>query len=448
MNRGMLLLLLAAATILAACAHAPTTAIAGTHAPRPDPSAMADPTTFDARRDLILAVDNPIVAPPPHAGSNLLGYGAAGRYRSGQRAIATLAELKRRYGLREVAGWPIAPLGLYCVVLRPAPGVDRVALLAALARDERVRIAEPLQDYHLYSGPSGGVRYNDPYVGLQRGFADIDAALAQKVSQGKGVDVAVVDTGVDATHPDLKGRINGVHDMVDGPSGGSSGNRHGTEVAGVIAAVGDNHLGIVGIAPEATLSVYQACWESGGNDSARCNTFTLAKALAALTESDARIINLSLGGPEDPLLEQLLLGLLRQGRIVVAALPPAGRIEGFPAATRGVIVVGSAQASKSPSGVIRAPGEDILTTQPDGNYDFASGSSLAAAHVSGIAALLLSLSPELDASAFRGILRQSSSTPDGGHVVNAAAAIGALGGGRTARLAAGPAHHDAVVRGR
>lgn len=442
MNRGMLLLL-AAATILAACAHAPRTAIAD--AQRTDASVPADPTTFDAGRDLILAVDNPIVA-PPHAGSNLLGYGSTGQYRSGQRAIATLAELKQRYGLREVAGWPIAPLGLYCVVLRPAPGVDRVALLAALALDERVRIAEPLQEYHLYSAPSGGVRYNDPYVGLQRGFADIDAALAQQVSQGQGVDVAVVDTGVDASHPDLKGRIRGVHDMVDGP-GGASGNRHGTEVAGVIAAVGDNHLGIVGIAPEATLSVYQACWEPGGNDGARCNTFTLARALAALVESDARIINLSLGGPEDPLLEQLLLGLLRQGRIVVAALPPAGRVEGFPAATRGVIVVGSAQASKSPSGVVRAPGEDILTTQPHGNYDFASGSSLAAAHVSGIAALLLSLSPDLDASAFRGILRQSSSTTDGGRVVNAAAAIGALGG-RTARLAAGPAQHDAVVRGR
>src|SRR3546814_10395958 len=102
------------------------------------------------------------------------------------------------------------------------------------------------------------------------------------------------------------------------------------------------------------------------------------------------------GGPSAPLLEQLLDALLQQDRIVVVAMPPDGRIDGFPAATPGVIVVRSAQASAGQTGVMDAPGEDILTTQPDGRYDFASGSSLAAAHVSGIAALLLSLSPDID----------------------------------------------------
>src|SRR3546814_1801458 len=73
-----------------------------------------------------------------------------------------------------------------------------------------------------------------------------------------------------------------------------------------------------------------------------------------------------------------------------------------------------------------APGEDILTTQPDGRYDFAAGSSLAAAHVSGIAALLLSLSPDIDPHAVRRILRRSSTTPGESHLVNAAAAIEVL----------------------
>src|SRR3546814_20730360 len=88
------------------------------------------------------------------------------------------------------------------------------------------------------------MRYNDPYVQLQRGFAEIDAALAQRVSQGEGVDVALVDTGVDTAHPDLKGRIRGIHDMVGDSVKTMYGDRHGTEVAGIIAAVGNNRLEI------------------------------------------------------------------------------------------------------------------------------------------------------------------------------------------------------------
>lgn len=422
--------LLLAAAMSAACAHAQPGTPADGNAGTGSAGAMAqadDAASTGDQRDIVLAVDNPISPPASRAASNVLGYGAAQGYRNGQRAMSVLAELKQRYGLREVAGWPIKPLGLYCAVLRPGPGVDRDALLKALSADARVRIAEPLHEYDLYSQPSTGVRYNDPYVPLQRGFAEIDAAIAQRTSQGKGVEVALVDTGVDTGHPDLRGRIRGVHDMVgDDAAAGGGDDRHGTEVAGVIAAVGDNHVGIVGIAPQATLSVYKACWHAPGTRGARCNTFTLAKAMAALLDADARIINLSLGGPPDTLLGQLLAALLRQDRIVIAAMPPDGRIEGFPAATPGVIVVRSAQALDTAAGAMSAPGKDILTTQPDGRYDFASGSSLAAAHVSGIAALLLSISPGLRAGTVRDILRRTSAGPGGSPMVNAAAAVAAL----------------------
>jgi subtilisin family serine protease len=432
MKPGIALLLAAAMT--AACAHAQPRAPGETDADAGGavPAQAQGDAVAEGERDIVLAVANPI-SPPPRAGSNMLGYGAAQRYRNGQRAMSTLAELKQRYGLREIAGWPIKPLGLYCAVLRPAPGVDRDELIEMLSRDARVRIAEPLHEYDLYAQPSTGVRYNDPYVTLQRGFAEIDAALAQRTSQGKGVDVAIVDTGVDTGHPDLKGRIRGVHDLVGDAAAAADDARHGTEVAGVIAAVGDNHLGIVGVAPQARLSVYKACWHAPGTRGARCNTFTLAKAMAALLDTDARIINLSLGGPTDTLLGQLLAVLVRQDRIVIAAMPPDGRIEGFPAATPGVIVVRSAQALDAVDGVMNAPGKDILTTQPDGRYDFASGSSLAAAHVSGIAALLLSMSPDLGADAVRDILRRTSSGPGGYPMVNAAAAVAALDHARPER---------------
>lgn len=418
-------LLLAAAAALGACAHAPPVASpdgAGGEAITVRGQAAA----IDGQRDIVVTLANPVAPPAAHAASNVLGYGMAGGYRNGRRAMSALAQLKQRYGLREIAGWPIVPLGVYCAVLRPAPGVDREVLLEALARDERVRIAEPLHEYDLYARPSAAdARYDDPYVGLQHGLADIDAVSAQRISRGRGVDVALVDTGVDRAHPDLKGRIRGAYNMVDGDGAAFDGDRHGTEIAGVIAAVGDNHEGIVGVAPEATLSIYKACWHSASPGFARCNTFTLAKALAALVGAGPRIVNLSLGGPSDLLLEQLLEALLRQDRIVIAAMPPSGRVEGFPAATSGVIVVRAAQAQAAPAGVMDAPGTDILTTQPNGRYDFASGSSLAAAHVSGIAALLLSLSPELDADDVRRILRRSAAAGGSG-LVNAAVAVAAL----------------------
>ena len=428
-----LAILLAVTMSLAACTHASPRAV-DDRAGFDGPEVPGEAAAIDSQRDIVLAVANPVSSPiAPHAASNMLGYGGAGQYRKGQRAISTLAELKRQYGLREIVGWPIKPLELYCAVLRPAPGTDRDALLRALSGDARVQIAEPLQEYGLYAGQSAGRSYNDPYVRLQRGFTEIDAAVAQRSSQGRGVDVALVDTGVDVAHPDLRGRIRGAYNMVDSDAAAFNHDRHGTEVAGIIAAIGDNRLGIVGVAPQATLSVYKACWHPAGSGSARCNTFTLAKALAALIDSDVRIINLSLGGPPDRLLGQLLAALLRQDRIVVAALPPSGRIEGFPAAIPGVIVVGSTPAPEAPAGVMTAPGKDILTTRPEGRYDFASGSSLAAAHVSGIAALLLSLSPDLDAGAVRAILRRSSGMP-GDRVVNAAAAISALPAQHTAEL--------------
>jgi subtilisin family serine protease len=425
-----------AVVLFAWCAHAQAmpAPMLGQDAGVASTGPVAGAAMVDGARDIIVTVDNPILPPAPHAASNVVGYGGARHYRAGQRAMSTLAQLKRRYGLRELAGWPIKPLGVYCAVLRPAAGVDRDAVLETLSGDERVRIAEPLHEYALFAHGADGVRRNDPYVDLQRGFAEIDAAAAQRMSEGRGVEVALVDTGVDLSHPDLKGRVRGIRNLVDDDAAAFNGDRHGTEVAGIIAAVGDNHQGIVGVAPQATLSVYKACWRVPGGAGAGCNTFTLAKALAALMDTDARIINLSLGGPRDTLLERLLAALLRQDRIVVAAMPPDGRVGGFPAATPGVLVVRSSQSPKGPAGVVDAPGDDILTTQPDGRYDFASGSSLAAAHVSGIAALLLSVSPDLDADAVRRILLQSSGVVDGHPMVNAAAAVASLPDARVAAV--------------
>jgi len=424
-------LLLAAVAALNACAVASPKAAADRTGAG---SAIATAASMDSERDIVLAVANPIDPPAMHAGSSLLGYAPSKFYGAGQRAAATLAELKRSYGMREVTGWPIKALDLYCVVLKPPPGMPRDALLKALASDTRVQLAQPLHDYDVYTSkplakgspanrPSAP-QDNDPYATLQRGFVETDAALAHRFSEGDGVHVAIVDTGVDAAHPDLQGRIRDVHNMVDDDAAAFSRDGHGTEVAGVIAADGDNHRGIVGIAPKATLSVYKACWyPAGAQAGARCNTFTLAKALAAIIDTDAQVINLSLGGPADPLLDKLLVRILQDGRIVIAAMPPDGDVDGFPVDAPGVIVVRVSAAAAAAAGVVSAPGNDILTTQPGGGYDFSSGSSMAAPHVTGIAALLLSLAPRLDARTIHQLLLRSSKISGGRLQVNAASAV-------------------------
>jgi subtilisin family serine protease len=246
---------------------------------------------------------------------------------------------------------------------------------------------------------------------------------------------------VDTAHPDLAGASTGVRNFVDRDSAQFARDRHGTEVAGVIAAVGNNHQGIVGVAPEAHVMVLKACWQPAARGGARCNTFTLAQALAAGIADGAQIINLSLGGPPDELLHRLVTLALQRGRIVVGAVPPDGSLAGFPVNVRGVIAVSAPESTQGGAGAaLHAPGRDILTLQPGGRYDFGSGSSLAAAHVTAAAALLLAADPSLDTRRVRALLEASQSTAPASGSINACVALASLQAGlpcetRTARPA-------------
>jgi subtilisin family serine protease len=117
---------------------------------------------------------------------------------------------------------------------------------------------------------------------------------------------------------------------------------------------------------------------------------------------------------------------------VIATLPPDGSAGGFPVDAPGVIAVRIGDAAAASPGVVSAPGNDILTTQPGGGYDFSSGSSMAAPHVSGIVALLLSLAPRLDARSIHALLLRSSKVSGGTLQVNAAPAVEALRGKQNA----------------
>lgn len=157
---------------------------------------------------------------------------------------------------------------------------------------------------------------------------------------------------------------------------------------------------------------------------------TLAKAIAAAIEARIDIVNLSLTGPADPLLTRLVDVGLRRGVVFVGATPPKTEGGTFPTSIPGVIGVDAAGAKASADSVLFAPGSEVLTLVPDGRYDFLSGSSLAAASVSGGIALLLARDHNLRAENVRDLLARSSRkvamSQGEGASVNLCAAMAAL----------------------
>jgi len=352
-------------------------------------------------------------------GSSPRGYVGLPTYSGTARTRAAAKRLARDHALTEISAWTIEPLRVRCMLYEIPASADRASVLEALRSDPRVTLAQPLQTFTTLSAaehsddvaaPLPDAGYNDPYLGLQTGFRSIGAGQAQRWASGKNVSVALIDTGVDARHPDLAGRIVEQRDFVGAAQGDPGRDRHGTEVAGIIAAVANNGVGIVGIAPSVELLSYRACWPLEADaSSARCNSFTLALALAEAIRSQAQVINLSLGGPHDPLLEQLLEHAIARGTIVVGAVAADAEAQGFPIGTAGVIAVDSSGADPPGSAAtLHAPGVEILTLEPGGSYDYASGSSLATAHVTGAVALLLQLAPTLDETGVVAILRDSA----------------------------------------
>jgi hypothetical protein len=386
--------------------------------------ALADQISRSPEHFIIAAVDNEPAPVGAHAGSTPRGYDSLGTYGPTPAARQMMRALENDYGLREVSAWPIEPLHMHCAVLEVPEGSDRPAVLAALAHDPRIKLAQPLQSFATRTD-----NYNDPYVGLQRGFQQMDVADAHPWSRGDGVKVAIIDTGADIQHADLRGNIVTAANFVDSDDQQFQRDRHGTEMAGVIAAVANNREGIVGVAPGARLLLFKACWQASLDaDAALCNSFTLARALVAAFNAHAQVINLSLAGPADPLLDGLIREGLHRGVLFVAAASTDGA-QGL-MHQPGVIEVAIAGGPPAPGSVLYAPGREILTLLPGGHYDFASGVSIATAQVSGVVALLLAKNSGLTAADALRLLRDTSAKASGGNgtLVDACAAVVSLVG--------------------
>jgi subtilisin family serine protease len=207
-----------------------------------------------------------------------------------------LDSLAKDHRIERIEGWPIRSLRVYCEVFRvPAgTGVDRV--VANLAADPRVDLVERMSTFETLIG-----RYDDPYGDLQWSVPQLELEEAHLLATGRGVTVAVIDSDIDAAHPDLKDRVKLQRDLVGGGKNPHGGEIHGTAVAGIIASVVDNDEGIIGIAPDVSIAALRACWSETEQDpNAICSSFTLAKALEAAIQIAPQVINLSLAGPFEP----------------------------------------------------------------------------------------------------------------------------------------------------
>ena len=175
--------------------------------------------------------------PPDHfrVGSNYSGGYGAGAGHGARRRVA--AELAREHGLDLSSDWPVAVLGVDCYVMNVPP--DRMgrreALVQALGRDPRVAWAQPMNVYR-------GQAHNDPLFTVQPAAVEWHLAELHEVATGRQMRIAVVDSGIELAHPDLEGQIElSENFLADRPFAAE---RHGTEVAGIIAARADNGVGI------------------------------------------------------------------------------------------------------------------------------------------------------------------------------------------------------------
>ena len=356
------------------------------------------------------------------AGSTLRGYDTVATYSAGSSARLAVSALTLAYQLREVTAWPIATLGVHCVVFQIPAQQTAAQTIARLRADRRVESVQALQSFATQA------TYNDPYEKLQRSLDTMSVEPAHRWSHGTGVHVAVIDTGVDMAHQDLAGRVVERRNFVDDDWTAFAADRHGTAVAGVIAANANNAMGIVGVAPKALLHAYKACWQkSAVASAANCNSFTLARALSAAIDAHVSIMNLSLAGPPDELLARLVRQARQRGIIVVGATR-ADQPAGFPGDVDGVISVAATEGATGRARLL-APGSEVLTLVPGNHYDFASGSSMAAANVSGVIALLVARDRAATSAGVLQLLASTSTRPDAASQivsVNATAALCAL----------------------
>lgn len=322
----------------------------------------------------------------------------------GQPTDAEVDALARRHRLNRIESQTFELTGttMFRWRIPDRRSVDTVQ--RQLAADGSVRAAHKNFRFTLQQAaraPAGDpAQYVVPKMKLQQAHA---------LASGQGVVVAVIDSGIDVAHPELAGVVIGSFDAL---KSNEKPHTHGTGIAGAIAA----HARLLGAAPNASILAIRAFGVSGsGADS---TTFSILKGLEYSVTNRAQVINMSFAGPTDPLLGRALAAAASRNIVLVAAAGNAGPKSPplFPASDKNVIAVSATDAndrifSASNRGRhvdIAAPGVDILAPAPGAKYQITSGTSFAAAYVSGLAALMIDRKPDITPAEIRTLLASTA----------------------------------------
>lgn len=226
------------------------------------------------------------------------------------------------------------------------------------------------------------------------GISRIDATRAQSSGfTGNGIKVAVLDTGIDYNHPDLKANYLGGYDFVNADNDPMDDHSHGTHVAGTVAAL-NNEIGVLGAAPHAGLYAVKVADSSGS-----CSYSNIIAGINWAVNNNANIITMSLGGTSSSsTLQNACDSAYSKGVVLVGAAGNSGGAVIYPAAYSSVIAVSAVDSTNTspswscygPQVELAAPGVSIKSTMPGGLYGYKSGTSMATPHVTGTVALLIS----------------------------------------------------------
>jgi len=275
------------------------------------------------------------------------------------------------------------------------------AKIRALKAERAVRSVQPNHIFTFAQSAQAATGAPAAADSAQYALAKLRLGEAHGVARGDKVLVAVIDSGIDQSHPALTGVIEKSFDALNSGEGPHS---HGTAIAGIIAG----HARLTGAAPAVHILAARAFSATQGS------TISILASIDWAAGQGARVINMSFTGPSDPALGRILAAARQKGAVLVAAAGNAGPKSSplWPAADPNVIAVTAtdyddrlfAMANRGSHVAIAAPGVDILVATPGESYKMESGTSFAAAFVSGVAALVLERKPQAGPDAVKKVL--------------------------------------------
>lgn len=315
-------------------------------------------------------------------------------------------ELARRHGLTRISSENFPLIGATFGLFRIADGRPYETVRREFAADGSVRSVQPNFRYVLQDQKSAIPSEGDP---AQYALAKLRLPQAHTLVHGANVTVAVIDSGIDARHPEL---ADSVADNFDALGSAEGPHIHGTGIAGAIVA----HARLMGCAPQARIIAIRAF--GGANSSAESSSYIILRSLNYAAEHGAQIVNMSFAGPKDAVIERAIAATAARGLVLIAAAGNAGAKSPplYPAANPNVIAVSATDqqdrlftaSNRGNYIAVAAPGVDIFLPAPDGKYQMTSGTSFSAAYVSGVAALLLERNYALKPEALRMTLTKTA----------------------------------------